>query len=183
MSDCRKAPVSDEIKKAMTPSMARPVKDSGYTPFQVRKIGSGKQKITWLLPGQSVNFPCFLPFAPQAIATVACGCVFGFALHKAGVYKAGVIRDQFRFHDNTMLKVLSAVVPSMFSMSGSLSCCAQVFLSATATSIVGVTIMYGLKATKEQMQAIGNCVVRGSSNKIHHAIAADMFLCLVVVSH
>jgi hypothetical protein len=56
-------------------------------------------------------------FPPQFAATVACGCVFGFALHKSGVYKAGLIRDQFRFHDNTMLKVMSADILSTFLVS------------------------------------------------------------------
>ncbi len=41
----------------------------------------------------------------STIASICCGVVFGFVLHKAGVYKASVIMGQFRFTNFRMLKV------------------------------------------------------------------------------
>ena len=47
-----------------------------------------------------------------AVAAV-CGAIFGTAIHKSGVFSVEVLRDQFNFTNETMLKVwlLGIAVP------------------------------------------------------------------------
>lgn len=60
--------------------------------------------------------------------SLAVGLVFGLAIHKSNVYRGTVLRDQFDFSNNVMLKV---------------------FLSATATSALILSIMHTIKWSSE----------------------------------
>ena len=67
----------------------------------------------------SVDAPAIQPVAPppppagpvasntpfSRVVALLCGLVFGFALHKAGVYRAAFIIQQFQFTNFRMLKV------------------------------------------------------------------------------
>jgi uncharacterized membrane protein YedE/YeeE len=64
------------------------------------------------------------PAVQLSVAAVA-GVIFGFALNKAAVYQAGIIRSQFKFTSLIMLKV---------------------FLTAAATSMFIITLLYARQA-------------------------------------
>ena len=49
--------------------------------------------------------PLPIPVWASKVIALLCGLVFGFALHKAGVYRAAVIIHQFYFSEFRMLKV------------------------------------------------------------------------------
>eukprot|EP00041_Stephanoeca_diplocostata_P023644 m.586373 g.586373 ORF g.586373 m.586373 type:complete len:397 (-) comp22342_c1_seq7:6999-8189(-) len=63
----------------------------------------------------------------QTAAFATAGCLFGLAMYKAGVYRVDVIRSQFNFSCNIMLKM---------------------FLSATGTSTLTIGILHKLGFTK-----------------------------------
>jgi len=70
----------------------------------------------------------------QLGAAAICGIVFGFAMHKAELYRAPVVREQFLFNSWTLLK---------FS------------LAAAMTSIICITTMYAGKASHAAIEKIG----------------------------
>ncbi len=90
---------------------AKPVlimKDTGYTIIQVRaELFARSNAAVFRGRAAAVSLCAFTDalLVLQLLLTIACGVTFGFALHKADVYRVSTIRDQFRFHTWTMLKV------------------------------------------------------------------------------
>ena len=68
-----------------------------------------------------------------AVAAV-CGAIFGTAIHKSGVFSVEVLRDQFNFTNETMLKT---------------------FLSATGTSITTLSLMRLVPSWRDRVERAG----------------------------
>ncbi len=153
--------MSSSVASSETPSMTQKVvHDTGYTAIQVRCDCAAASTHGAHFRGKA-----------QVLATVFAGLTFGFALHKGDVYRVGVIRDQMRFTNFTMLKVRpSSHVPqpvyashAKFYLLHVPYVASQMFLTAASFSTLSVTAMYGMKATHAKIKLIGDFVVCSAS--------------------
>ena len=105
-------PVSLDVGPALSPTSVQPL----ISPHAVSdseassSSGSGTDEPSFVKrpAASSALPPAPAPASPWwlvLVSAAACGMIFGFVLHKAGVYRAGVIVDQFDFSQMRMLKV------------------------------------------------------------------------------